>query len=269
MEDPFNIRGTILRRQHQHQKVQIGVFTFYAILPQTVCQLSAGHTGWRLDSQAQRVRRLYLPSGSCQRLPRFVQTHAHLPQAFPVPIRQVAVAQIQRRQSQIGRAGRAKHGHCRFCVLPQRRRRCTADMKVRAAGQHRQRLVRRIAAQSCTQIQRVAGWLQKPQIGAVGVIHRQQCAVLPAHLRQSGNVRHAAQIVRTGEIDRRRRRRQLRQRPLQCVRRYRTAAERGTSFRPQPDDLKIQQGRRVQERAVYVPGGHDRPGSVSADQGQI
>ena len=46
-------------------------------------------------------------------------------------------------------------------------------MKVRAAGQHRQRLVRRIAAQSCTQIQRVAGWLQKPQIGAVGVIQRQ------------------------------------------------------------------------------------------------
>ena len=142
-------------------------------------------------------------------------------------------------------------------------------MQVRAAGQHRQRLVRRIAAQSCTQIQRVAGWLQKPQIGAVGVIHRQQCAVLPAHLRQSGNIRHAAQIVRTGEIDRRRRRRQLRQRPLQCVRRHGTAAERCALLRPQPDDLKIQQGRRVQERTVYVPGGHDRPGSVSADQGQI
>ena len=51
-----------------------------------------------------------------------------------------------------------------------------------------------IRDRSCTQIQRVAGWLQKPQIGAVGVIHRQQCAVLPAHLRQSGNVRHLSLI---------------------------------------------------------------------------
>ena len=142
-------------------------------------------------------------------------------------------------------------------------------MQVRAAGQHRQRLVRRITAQVRAQIQRVAGWLQKPQIGAVGVVHRQQRIVFPAHLCQSGNVRHAAQIVRAGEIDRRRRRRQGRQRPLQCVRRYRAAAERCAPLRPQPDDLKIQQGRRIYKRPVYVSGRHHRPGSVSAGQRQI
>ena len=142
-------------------------------------------------------------------------------------------------------------------------------MQVRAAGQHRQRLVCRIAAQVCAQIQRVTGWFQKPQIGAVGVVHRQQRTMFPAHLCQSGNVRHAAQIVRTGEIDRRRRCRQLRQRPLQCVRRYRAVAERCTLLRPQPDDLKIQQGRRVYKRPVYVSGGHHRPGPISAGQRQI
>ena len=115
----------------------------------------------------------------------------------------------------------------------------------------------------------MTGWFQKPQIGAVGVIHRQKRTVFPAHLCHSGNVRHAAQIVRAGKIDRRRRRRQGRQRPLQCVRRYRAAAERCAPLRPQPDDLKIQQCRRVYKRPVYVSGGHHRPGPISAGQRQI
>ena len=173
MQKPFDIRRTILRRQHQHQKVQIGVFAFHAVLPQTVCQRSAGHTRWCLDGQAKRVRRLYLPPGSSQCLPRFIQMPAHLPQALPVSVRQIAVAQIQRRQRQVGRTGRAKHGHRCFCVFPERYRCCTADVQVRTAGQRRQRLMRRITAQICAQIQRVARWLQKAQIGAVGVIHRQ------------------------------------------------------------------------------------------------
>ena len=142
-------------------------------------------------------------------------------------------------------------------------------MQVRASGQHRQRLVCRIAAQVCAKIQRVTGWFQKPQIGAVGVVHRQQRTMFPAHLCQSGNVRHAAQIVRAGEIDRRRRCRHLRQCPLQCVRRYRAAAERRAALRPQPDDLKIQQGRRIYKRPVYVSGRHHRPGPISAGQRQI
>ena len=32
----------------------------------------------------------------------------------------------------------------------------------------------------------------------------------------------------------------------------------GAPLRPEPDDLKIQQGRGVDKRPVYVPGGHDR-----------
>ena len=115
----------------------------------------------------------------------------------------------------------------------------------------------------------MTGWFQKPQIGAVGVVHRQQRTVFPAHLCHSRNIRHIAQIVRAGKIDRRRRRRQLRQRPLQCVRRYRAAAERRAALRPQPDDLKIQQGRRIYKRPVYVSGHHHRPGPVSAGQRQI
>ena len=93
--------------------------------------------------------------------------------------------------------------------------------------------------------------------------------MFPAHLCHSGNVRHAAQIVRAGKIDRRRRRRQGRQRPLQCVRRHRAAAERRAALWPQPDDLKIQQGRRIYKRPVYVSGRHHRPGPVSAGQRQI
>ena len=173
MQKPFDIRRTILRRQHQHQKVRIGVFAFHAVLPQTVSKLPAGHTRWCLDGQAKRVRRLYLPPGSSQCLPCFIQMPAHLPQALPVSVRQIAVAQIQRRQRQVGRTGRAKHGHRCFCVFPERYRCCTADVQVRTAGQRRQRLMRRITAQVCAQIQRVARWLQKAQIGAVGVIHRQ------------------------------------------------------------------------------------------------
>ena len=92
MQKPFDVRRTILRCQHQHQKIQIGVFTFHAVLPQAVCQRSAGHPGWGPDGQPQRVRRFHLPTGSRQRLSRFLQTPTHLPQAIPVPIRQIAVA---------------------------------------------------------------------------------------------------------------------------------------------------------------------------------
>ena len=61
---------------------------------------------------------------------------------------------------------------------------------------------------SAPQIHGVEGGLQKPQIGPVGVVHQQQGAVLVAHLGQSGDFRHAAQIVRAGEVYRRRRLRQ-------------------------------------------------------------
>ena len=195
-----------------------------------------------------------------------------LRQSVGIPFRQIAVAQVQGGQRQIRGTGGAEQGQCGLGVLPEARRGVFADVQIRAAGEDRQGLVGGVAADVRTQVQRMDSRGQKMQIGAVGVVNCQYGIVAVADLRQRGNIRHAAQIVRAGEIDGGRRLVQLRQRFLQTLRRCRTAAEGLTvPLRPEPDHLKVQQRRRIDEGLVDISGGHDdwrRPG-WAAGQGQI
>ena len=88
-------------------------------------------------------------------------------------------------------------------------------MEIRAAGENRQRFVRGVTTQIRPQIQGVHRGLEKVQVCPMGVIHQQNRSPAVAHLSQGRNVRHTAQIIRTGDIDRRRRRRKRNQSLLQ------------------------------------------------------
>ena len=201
------LRG-VLRGGHQHQEVPVGVLALHALAPQLPGQLLACHLVGRGHCHPQRVAGLHPPACGGEPSPKLRQAFDGLRQALGIALRQVAVAQIQRGQRQIRRAGGAKQPQG---GLGQRRQLCRGgggEVQIGPAGEHRQGLVGGIAAQIGAQIQGVERGLQKPQIGPVGVVHQQQGAVLVAYLGQSGDFRHAAQIVRAGEVYRRRRLRQ-------------------------------------------------------------
>ena len=132
-------------------------------------------------------------------------------------------------------------------------------MQIRTAGNHRQGLVGRVAADGCALRDRVAVLRQKTQVGPVGVIHQQRHALRPADSGQRREFLYSAQIIRAGDVYAKG------GVPLLCQRvqrlgqssgRDRTAAQRTLRLRrrPKPADIKIQQRRRVQQRLVGVAG---------------
>ena len=128
-------------------------------------------------------------------------------------------------------------------------------MQIGAACQHRQGLVRRIAAEISAQIERVLRGRKKFQIRAVGVIHQQQRAVPAADGREGGQLCPAAEIIGTREIDGGGL--LVCQQRLQFFRRD-AAGQRRAFFSVQPRDLQPQQRRARKENPVGVAPGGDQ-----------
>ena len=69
------------------------------------------------------------------------------------------------------------------------------------AGQHRQRLVGRGAAEVRPQVHGVAGLGQKPQVRPVGAVHQQQNVPAAAKRRQARDILGMAQVVGAGAVE--------------------------------------------------------------------
>ena len=132
-------------------------------------------------------------------------------------------------------------------------------MEVRPAGEDGQGFVGAVAAEVRAQVHRVPGGREKAQVRPVGVVRQQGDAAPVGNLRQGGDIALPAQVVRTGDVHRRRRRGELVQGRLQPLRRDGAGAQGGRSLlRPQPGHLQIQQGGGVQERLMDVPRRQNR-----------
>ena len=135
-----------------------------------------------------------------------------------------------------------------------RRYKSVFDVQIGAAGEHREGLVGRVAAEVRAQVHGMPGGFQEPEIGPVGVVYQQQGPVGVADLRQGLQIRKVSQIVRAGQIDRRGV--GFGQGPVQGLRRH-IRGEIGACRRRQPANLQIQQGSRGEEGLVDVPGRQD------------
>ena len=131
-------------------------------------------------------------------------------------------------------------------------------MQVRATRDHRQSLVPGITAHRCTQRNGMPPALrQKAQIRTVGIIYQKRDAISPAYPSQRTNVLRPAQIIRAGDINAK----GSAAMPLQCAKRIckpccrdRAAAQRTRILRrrPEPCDIKIQQGGRINQCLMGV-----------------
>ena len=133
-------------------------------------------------------------------------------------------------------------------------------MQIRAAGDHRQSLVGRVAAHGRALRDGVAVLRQKAQVGPVGVIHQQRHVLRPADSGQRRDILHPAQIIRAGDVHAKGGVALLCHRvqsPCQCFGCDGAAAQCTLCLRrrPEPADIKIQQRRRVQQRLVGIAGG--------------
>lgn len=185
----------VFRGEHQHHIAGVGILALQLCAAQSICQRCAGAA--KGSGVQRKLHRLLLCPGNCQRhraLPRrcgliqaaaqTFQRRAALHQPPGVVPCQHRIAGIQRLQNEVRGAGRAEQRqrppHSRFVL----HRGIVRQMQIRAAGDHRQGLVGRVAAHGRTLRDGVAVLRQKAQIGAVGVIHQQRHALRPADRRQ-------------------------------------------------------------------------------------
>ena len=257
--------------EHQHHITRVGILTLELPAAQGIRQRGAGHAkGRSVQRQLQRFPTRAIQHQrhrAARRLRRRVQLPAQSrkPRTAPlqpggIAFRQLPVAGIQRLQDQVGRAGGAEQcqctAHCSFLLY----RGLAAQVQICAAGDHRQGLVGRIAAHGspqCNGVQRLSG--QKAQVGSMGVVHQQRHPKGVAHSRQGPDVLHSAQIIRAGDVDPKGGTPlpgQLLQRCCQHLCGDGAAAQRPGILcrRPEPPDIKIQQGSGVEQSLVGVPG---------------
>ena len=179
-------------------------------------------------------------------------------QLWPGLAGQIAVAGIQRLQNEIGRAGGAEQRQCRPHLPCLRLQKAMAQVEAGSAGEHRQGLVGGVTAEVRPLVQRVGGRGQEVEVGPVGVVHQKGRAVGVADLCQGRHRLHIAQIVRAGDVHRRRRFGQGRQGVSQHFGGHRAGQQR-IGPGPKPAHIRVQQGRRVQEGLVGVAGGQHHP----------
>ena len=141
-------------------------------------------------------------------------------------------------------------------------------MQIRAARQHRQGLVRRIAAHVRAERHRMGVGGQEAQIRAVRVVDQQRHAVAAADRRKPGDVHHMAEVVGACDIDGGGTARQGGQTRVQRVRRDAAGQAAVRRLRAQPFDVKIEQRRRAQKRAVRVPARQNKRPRATAAVGQ-
>ena len=260
----------VLRGEHQHHIAGVGVLAFHLCAAQGFRQRCAGAA--KGGGIQRKLHRLLLCPGNCQRhraLPRrcglvqaaaqTFQRRAALRQPPGVVPCQHRVAGIQRLQNEVRGAGRAEQRqrtpHGGFVLHGG----IVRQMQIRAAGDHRQGLVGRVAAHGRALRDGVAVLRQKAQIGTVSVIHQQRHALRPADSGQRRDVLYPAQIIRAGDVHAKGLYPLLRQRVQSPGQRFdcdRAAAQCAFCLRrrPEPADVKIQQRRRVQQRLVGVAG---------------
>ena len=75
-------------------------------------------------------------------------------------------------------------------------------MKICSAGQHRQSLVRRVTADIRSKVNGVSCRFQKTHIRTMSVIHHKHHTALAANGGEPGDIKHIAEIIRRGQIDR-------------------------------------------------------------------
>ena len=136
-------------------------------------QLHAAESVRSVDGDAQRVGLFDFPAVFPQFGADFRQTAASFCQLFTVAVGEIAVAAVERLHDEIGRAGGAEELQSLFGLFCEVGRSVPADLQIGAAGQHRESLVGGVAADICTQVQRMQRVLQKVQVRAVGVVHSQ------------------------------------------------------------------------------------------------
>ena len=137
-----------------------------------------------------------------------------------------------------------------------RRHRAFRDVQIRPARQHRQGLVRRVAAHVRAQIERVPRGGEELQICPVRVVHEERQAARVAYLRERRCVLHAAEVVRGSYVNRKRPL-SLVQCPRERLGRDGAGAEGGGCVGVEPHGLEPEQGAAVQEALVCVPGSED------------
>ena len=201
----------VFRGEHQHHITGVCILALQLCAAHGFCQRCAGAA--KGGGVQRKLHRLLLCPGNCQRhraLPRrcglvqaaaqTFQRHAALHQPPGVVPCQHCVAGIQRLQNEVRGAGgaeqRQRPPHSRFVL----HRGIVRQMQIRAAGDHRQSLMGRVATHGRALRDGVAVLRQKAQVGPVGVIHQQRHALLPADRRQCRNILHPAQIIRAGDV---------------------------------------------------------------------
>ena len=140
-------------------------------------------------------------------------------------------------------------------------------MQIGPAGEHRQRLVGRIAAQVRPQVHWVQGAGQEFQVSPVGIVHQQGHPIPMAHARDFPHGGQIAQVVGARQID---------GEGLFFFfqnGRFHGFGGDGTAQvavpSPEPGDGKIQQHRRVEEALVGIPPSKASPLAAGAGIGQI
>ena len=119
-----------------------------------------------------------------------------------ITLRQNLIAFVQRLQDQVRRTGGTKQCQCIAHSGFVLNGGIFAQMQVCAASDNGQRFMAGVAAHGRAQRNRMLTALrQKTQVSTVGIIHQKRNAKILAHSGQRCNILHAAQIIRTGDVD--------------------------------------------------------------------
>ena len=106
----------------------------------------------------------------------------------------------------------------------------------------------------------------------MGAVHDQQAPQVMADPCNPGNIRHAPQVIRAGQVNRRRPFRSGTQNPLHLPGGHVPGKVGFPLFRHQPKDIQIQQGCRAEEGFVHIPGRGNQglfPPAFPIEHGQI
>ena len=125
-------------------------------------------------------------------------------------------------------------------------------MEIRASRKHGERFVRGVTAHGSAESDGVSAFLQKREVSAVSVVHKQGDAVRLAYARYFLYILYTAQIVGRGEVYRVGLSFAIFDGGPYVLRRYGTGAEMRTGFRKKPLNVKVKERRRVNKRLVSV-----------------
>ena len=128
--------------------------------------------------------------------------------------------------------------------------------------------MRGIAADICAQIHGVLRGGEEAEIRAVRIVHGEHRIVLMADLGERSDIRHAAQVIRAGDVDGGGRLGKRIEHARERIGRDLAGAQRGHALRMNPDDVKVQQRGGKDEGLMHVARGDDGAGCAGAAAGK-